>query len=89
VSQSISIRSEEVICSEFDGGEGILVDLKTKRYYQLNETALIIWKGLEKGDTVSEIVDTVVAGYEVVPEYADDRVRELIRQLESYRLVGN
>ncbi len=89
MSQSISIRSEEVICSEFDGGEGILVDLKTKRYYQLNETALIIWKGLEKGDTVSEIVDTVVAGYEVVPEYADDRVRELIRQLESYRLVGN
>ena len=89
MSQTISIRSDQVICTEFDGGEAILVDLRTKRYYQLNETALIIWKGLEKGQTVPEIVDTIVAGYEVIPEYANDRVRDLIRQLESYRLIGN
>ena len=89
MSQSTSIRSDQVICTEFDGGEGILVDLKTKRYYQLNETALIIWKGLEKGHTVPEIVDTVVADYEVVPEYASDRIRNLIKQLESYRLIGS
>jgi Coenzyme PQQ synthesis protein D (PqqD) len=79
--------SERVICTEFDGGEGILVDLNTKRYYQLNETALLIWKGLEQGDCVDDIVVRVIAGYEVEPGHARRSVETLIGRLRSYKLV--
>ncbi len=79
--------SEHVICTEFDGGEGILVDLNTKRYYQLNETALLIWKRLELGDGVDDIVARVVEGYEVAPSHARLSVETLIGRLRLYKLA--
>lgn len=80
---------DHVVCTEFDGGEGILVDLNTKRYYELNETALLIWKGLEKGRSVDEIVTEVVAGYAVAPEHARGSVEVLVSSLRSYKLIGS
>jgi len=80
---------DHVVCTEFEGGEGILVDLNTKRYYQLNETALLIWKGLEKGCSVEEIVREVVAQYAVDPGHASQSVETLVRSLISYRLVDS
>jgi hypothetical protein len=85
-----SARSRDhVVCTEFDGGEGILVDLNTKRYYQLNETALLIWKGLEKGYSVEEIVNEVSAQYTIDPGHARQSVETLLRSLISYRLVDS
>ena len=83
------IRSDQIICTEFDGGEGILVDLNTKRYYQLNETALLVWKGLEKGSGIEEIVAAVVAEYEVQPEHAKSSVENLMARLRLYKLVSD
>lgn len=82
------IRSDQIICTEFDGGEGILVDLNTKRYYQLNETALLVWKGIEKGSGIEDIVAQVVAEYEVQPEHARSSVENLMARLRSYKLVS-
>ena len=84
-----STFSDHVVCTEFDGGEGILVDLNTKRYYQLNETALLIWKGLEKGKSVDEIVIEVVAAYAVDSEHAQRSVNTLVSSLRSYKLIGS
>ena len=53
------IPGKHVVVTDFDGGEGILVDLNTKKYFQLNETAMVVWKGLEQGKTVGEIVDDI------------------------------
>ena len=83
------IRTDQIICTEFDGGEGILVDLNTKRYYQLNETALLVWKGLEKGSGIEDIVSEVVAAYEVQPEHARTSVENLMARLRSYKLVSD
>jgi hypothetical protein len=49
------VPGKHVVATDFDGGEGILVDLNTKKYFQLNETAMVVWKGLEKGKTMNEI----------------------------------
>ena len=80
---------DHVVCTEFEGGEGILVDLNTKRYYQLNETALLIWKGLEKDWAVDKIVNEVVAQYAVEPAHARQSVETLLRSLISYKLVDS
>ena len=81
------VLKDQIICTEFDGGDGILVDLRTRRYYQLNETALIVWKGLENGDTVEGIADEISSGYDVEPDRARLSVEALITQLHSYRLL--
>lgn len=81
--------SDHVVCTEFEGGEGILVDLNTKRYYQLNETALLIWKGLEQSYTPEEIINEVLAQYAVDRGHARQSVETLLRSLISYGLVDS
>ena len=81
------VPKDQIICTEFDGGDGILVDLRTRRYYQLNETALIVWKGLENGDTVAGIANQISSGYDVEPDRALLSVETLITRLHSYRLL--
>ena len=36
------VPQEHVVFTEFDAGEGVLVDLNTKKYFQLNETAVVV-----------------------------------------------
>ena len=79
---------KDVIFTDFDGNEGILVDLNTKRYYQLNETAMLVWKGLEQGKTVNEIVVDVTACYEVTAEHATRSVQKVVDNFQSYKLVS-
>ena len=79
---------EHVVSTEFEGGEGVLVDLNTKRYYQLNETAMLVWRGLERGLTADDIVREMTARYEVTPERASSSVEKLIKSLGSYQLVA-
>ena len=66
----------------------MLVDLNTRRYYQLNETALLIWKRLEKDGTVDEIVADIVDGYDVPIDHARTSVENTIARLQSYRLIS-
>ena len=79
---------KHVVVTDFDGGEGILVDLNTKKYYQLNETAMVVWKGLEKGKTMTEIVADITATYEVTPDKATVSVQRIVDNFQSYKLVG-
>ena len=79
---------KHVVVTDFDGGEGILVDLNTKKYYQLNETAMVVWKGLEKGKTMSEIVADITSNYEVALDHATLSVQKIVDNFQSYKLVG-
>ena len=79
---------KNVVVTDFDGGEGILVDLNTKRYYQLNETAMLVWRGLEQGKSINEIVNDVTASYEVEPEHATTSVQRLLDSFQTYKLVS-
>ena len=79
---------KHVVVTDFDGGEGILVDLNTKRYFQLNETAMIVWRGLEQGKSVDEIVNDFTSSYEVEPERAQTSVQRLLDSFQTYKLVS-
>src|SRR5690349_5960120 len=79
---------KHVVVTDFDGGEGILVDLNTKKYYQLNETAMVVWKGLERGKTMTEIVSDITAIYEVTADKATVSVQRIVANFQTYKLVG-
>ena len=81
------IPHEHVVFTEFDGGEGVLVDLDTKKYFQLNPTATLVWRGLVGGKTLEEIVGDMTAEYDVSPEHAAQSVQRRLRSLENFRLV--
>ena len=79
---------DHIVFTEFDDSEGILVDLNTKKYYQLNETAMLVWKGLEQGLGTREIADQIVANYEIAPNDALRNVDEIVEKFQSYSLVS-
>ena len=77
-----------VVVTDFDAGEGILVDLNTKKYYQLNETAMIVWKGLEQGKTTGEIAADLTSSYEVTLDKATLSVQRIVDNFQTYKLVS-
>lgn len=79
---------KHVVVTDFDRGEGILVDLNTKKYYQLNETAMVVWKGLEQGKTTSEIAADITSNYEVALDKATLSVQRIVDNFQSYKLIG-
>lgn len=79
---------KHVVVTDFDGGEGILVDLNTKKYFQLNETAMIVWKGLEQGKTVGEIAIDITDNYEIALDKATSSVERILDSFQTYKLLG-
>jgi hypothetical protein len=79
---------EHVIFTDLDGLEGVLVDLNTKKYYQLNETASLIWRGLEKRLPVSHITREMTERYEVTLERAASSIETALRRFHAQRLLG-
>ena len=78
---------KEVVYTDFQDTGGILVDLNTKQYYQLNETGSLIWRSLEKGKTVEDIVSQMRNIYDVSEEHAEASVEKLLLELETKKLV--
>lgn len=81
------IPCEHVVFTDFEGGEGILVDLNTKRYYRLNETAALVWRSLEQRKSAAEIAAEFEFTYEVTQEHAHLSIEKLLRLLETSKLV--
>lgn len=82
------VAGKHVVVTDFDGGEGILVDLNTKKYYQLNETAMIVWKGLEQGKSTNEIAADITSSYEVALDKATLSVERIVDNFQTYKLVS-
>jgi hypothetical protein len=79
---------KHVVVTDFDGGEGILVDLNTKKYYQLNETAMVVWKALEQGKSIGEIANDMTTNYEVALENATRSVERILDNFQTYKLLA-
>ncbi len=87
MSESILIPHEHIVFTEFDDREGVLVDLNAKRYYTLNETAMIIWRGLESKRTRDEIIREITDAYDVTPEHAAHSLDKLVASLQARKLL--
>lgn len=84
---ALPIPHEHIVSTEFEGGEGVLVDLNSKHYYQLNETAMLVWRGLEEGRSLPQIVGSVTSAYDVAPEHATTSVEKIILDFRERDLV--
>ena len=78
---------DHVLFTDLDGIEGVLVDLNTKKYYQLNETASLVWRGLEKGMPISKIAKEMTELYDVTLERATISVETALRSFNAQKLL--
>ncbi len=83
------VPHDHVIFTDLDGTEGVLVDLNTKQYFMLNETASLIWRGLTKGTPLPNIARELSDVYDVSLEHAQSSVETAVGQFVTYKLVSN
>jgi hypothetical protein len=78
--------SPDAACAVVDDG-AVILHMRTKRYFSLNETGVAIWSMLEAGQPVSEIVASLTATYEIDAEAAAAAILQILEELASAELV--
>lgn len=68
-------------------GEAVLLDMRTRNYFQLNATAARIWDSLERGRTLEETVRELGEAYDIPLEQAEEEACTLLAALSERQLV--
>jgi len=69
------------------GDESVLLDLDTKHYFRLNETAAVIWRALERSPHADAIVRRLVEEFDVTEAEARRALEQLLEDLRRKGLV--
>jgi hypothetical protein len=68
-------------------GEAVLLNVDTKNYYRLNDTAARVFQGLERGLDRDALVDDLCATFDVERETAAEELDRLLADLADRGLV--
>jgi hypothetical protein len=77
----------EVVDTELDTGETVLLQLESTTYYSLNVTGTRLWQGLKRGLPLQEISRQLQEAFEVGADRADRSVLALVHELAHHQLV--
>jgi hypothetical protein len=91
--QALMLRaSERALLTELGDGSAVLLDLESKFYFTLNETAIVVWRRLAQRDAPAasreDLVAAVVAEFETDAQTADADLASLLDVLTRERLVN-
>lgn len=78
---------KKVIYADLDRTEGVVLQLETKNYYRLNETAQIVWQGLAAGKSAPDIARQIENDYQVPYDTALSDTNELISNFRRESLL--
>ena len=79
--------SPDAACAAVDDGT-VVLNMRTKRYYSLNETGATVWRLLESETPTGEIAGQLVAMYDVTEAIARETVQLLLRELAAESLIA-
>jgi hypothetical protein len=65
----------------------VVLHMRTKRYYSLNETGTFVWRRLEDGMAETDIVADVVDKYDVGIAEAEMAVTRMLNELLQESLI--
>ena len=83
---TILTRSSEVLFQEV-GGEAVLLDLASERYFGLDPVGTRIWTLLGEDDRLQVVCDALCAEYDAEPLLIRDDLLALVAQLSEAGLV--
>jgi hypothetical protein len=79
-------RHPDIRLTELEG-EGVVLHLGARRYFSVNETGLLLLEALKQPRTFSELVDAILAEYEVSPDVAAATTRAFLNQCVDASVV--
>jgi len=85
INSTVTVADEVVSCDLED--EAAILNMKDGVYYGLDPVGARIWNLLQKPVKVSEILETLLAEYEVEEQECQSDLINLLRELEEKELV--
>jgi hypothetical protein len=85
-SAPVRLRPDAVEWREVQG-DVIAVDVRTSEYLAINDTGALLWRALQGGATPGELVECLVARFDVEPEAAARGVDQFLAGLEARGLL--
>jgi hypothetical protein len=80
--------NSDVVDTELDQQETVLLHLQSKLYYSLNPTGTRIWQGLKRGLTLGEITHDLQEEFDISSEQAGHSVLALVDELCDQQLLS-
>jgi hypothetical protein len=80
------VISADVVHRELQG-EAVVLSLETGTYFGLNPTGTHVWRLLERGATLTEMVGAVSRHYNKPATQVEPDVKQLLTELEAKGLV--
>jgi len=77
----------QVVDTELDEGEVVLLHLESKMYFSLNPTGERIWQGLKESLRLEEISRRLQEEFDVAADVADRSVLDLVNELCEQKLA--
>ena len=78
---------DDVVSTQLDEDESVLLSLETQQYYSLNETGSRIWDLLSASRTVPEIAEAIAEEWAIEAEEAQTYVQSFLDDLSEAGLV--
>lgn len=75
------------LAAHLDGG-AVLLDLRTRSYFQLNDTGAVVWASIEAHDGRAAAVARLVAAFDVDVADATAGYDTLVTELHARALIG-
>lgn len=79
--------SSEVVSTEIDEEESVLLSLETQQYYTLNETGSRIWELLSSGHDAEAIASAITEEWATTHDEALEYVHSFLQELSDEGLV--
>jgi len=81
------VRIRDGVLFQELNGEAILLDSKAGIYFGLNDVGTRIWKLLETGKSLGEIIPLLVSEFDTTPDTATADLLALVEQLETRQVI--
>ena len=83
----MSLATSPDVLAAHLAGEAVLLNLADKSYYRLNETAALVWAGVERGDDRAAILASLLESYNVEAEIAKREMNAVIDDMRARKLL--
>jgi Coenzyme PQQ synthesis protein D (PqqD) len=84
--QSLIAASKDQVSKELEG-EVIILDLARGAYYGLDGVAARVWDLIQEPKTAQQVLQILVAEYDVEPARCETDLRSLLEDLAAHQLI--
>ncbi|MBT8083811.1 MAG: PqqD family protein [Woeseia sp.] len=81
------LRARDGLAFEQVEEELLILDERNQKIHQLNPTARAVWRGIENGSAIDNIVSEIVKTFDVTQEVASQDVKRILNEFNSLNLV--